>query len=158
MLWSLHLIMRRDYPSYSVSEVRYFHLFSLTNCPIAFPDICSWNRCSADSALSIGTDPTVVEDAVKYIIFLVDADRLFDTALGMYDFNLVLMIAQRAQKVCSHLYVSYRKHADFSLLFCFCRAFASRLMWCGIGVYIGSEGVPSFPSRITRVGSTLSEI
>ncbi|RDB24885.1 Elongator complex protein 1 [Hypsizygus marmoreus] len=43
-------------------------------------------------------DSDVVEDAVKYIIFLVDADRLFDTALGMYDFSLVLMIAQHAQK------------------------------------------------------------
>ena len=45
------------------------------------------------------SNPDVVEDAVKYIIFLVDADRLFDTALGMYDFSLVLMIAQHAQKV-----------------------------------------------------------
>lgn len=44
--------------------------------------------------------PDIVEDAVKYIIFLVDADRLFDTALGMYDFSLVLMVAQHAQKVC----------------------------------------------------------
>ena len=45
------------------------------------------------------SEPDLVEDAVKYIIFLVDADRLFDTALGMYDFSLVLMIAQHAQKV-----------------------------------------------------------
>ncbi|KAJ7099343.1 pol II transcription elongation factor [Mycena belliarum] len=44
------------------------------------------------------SDPHLVEAAVKYIIFLVDADRLFDTALGMYDFSLVLMIAQHAQK------------------------------------------------------------
>ncbi|TFK44978.1 IKI3 family-domain-containing protein [Crucibulum laeve] len=44
------------------------------------------------------SDPNLVEDAVKYIIFLVDADRLFNTALGMYDFSLVLMIAQHAQK------------------------------------------------------------
>lgn len=36
---------------------------------------------------------------MKYIIFLVDAVSLFDTALGMYDFALVLMIAQHAQKV-----------------------------------------------------------
>ncbi|GLB37914.1 hypothetical protein LshimejAT787_0409650 [Lyophyllum shimeji] len=42
--------------------------------------------------------PEIVEDAVKYIIFLVDANSLFDTALGMYDFSLVLMIAQHAQK------------------------------------------------------------
>ncbi|KIY46095.1 IkappaB kinase complex, IKAP component [Fistulina hepatica ATCC 64428] len=42
--------------------------------------------------------PSIVEDAVKYIIFLVDSDKLFDTALGMYDFSLVLMIAQHSQK------------------------------------------------------------
>lgn len=44
------------------------------------------------------TDPTLVEDAVKYIIFLVDADKLFDTALGMYDFSLVLLVAQHSPK------------------------------------------------------------
>ncbi|KIJ66069.1 hypothetical protein HYDPIDRAFT_174791 [Hydnomerulius pinastri MD-312] len=44
------------------------------------------------------SQPDLVEDAVKYIIFLVDADKLFDTALGMYDFSLVLMVAQHAQK------------------------------------------------------------
>ncbi|KAK0226513.1 pol II transcription elongation factor [Armillaria fumosa] len=43
-------------------------------------------------------NPELVEDAVKYIIFLVDADKLFDTALGVYDFSLVLMIAQHSQK------------------------------------------------------------
>ena len=48
----------------------------------------------------IDSNPDIVEYAVKYIIFLVYADRLFDTALGMYDFSLVLMIAQHAQKVC----------------------------------------------------------
>jgi len=40
-----------------------------------------------------------VEDAVKYIIFLVDADTLFDTALAMYDFPLTLLIAQHSQRV-----------------------------------------------------------
>lgn len=56
-----------------------------------------------ESALSVllrlrETEPTLVEDAAKYIIFLVDAERLFDTALGMYDFSLVLLIAQFSQK------------------------------------------------------------
>lgn len=46
------------------------------------------------------TNPTVVEDAIKYIIFLTDVNRLFDVALGMYDFQLVLMVAQYSQKVC----------------------------------------------------------
>ena len=58
------------------------------------------NRFHAQSFCTVAeVDPDLVEDAVKYIIFLVDADRLFDTALGMYDFSLVLMIAQHAQKV-----------------------------------------------------------
>ncbi|KIK60852.1 hypothetical protein GYMLUDRAFT_244010 [Collybiopsis luxurians FD-317 M1] len=56
-----------------------------------------------ESALALllrlkGAEPALVEDAVKYIIFLVDANKLFDTALGMYDFELVLMVAQHAQK------------------------------------------------------------
>ncbi|KZO97412.1 IkappaB kinase complex, IKAP component [Calocera viscosa TUFC12733] len=43
-------------------------------------------------------NPEIVEEAIKYIIFLVDVDRLFNLALGMYDFSLVLMIAQHSQK------------------------------------------------------------
>ena len=48
------------------------------------------------------SEPQLVEDAVKYVIFLVDADKLFDTALGMYDFSIVLMIAQHSQRVCHY--------------------------------------------------------
>ncbi|BGP42072.1 Putative elongator complex protein 1 [Rhodotorula kratochvilovae] len=43
-------------------------------------------------------DADRAEDAVKYIIFLSDANKLFDLALGMYDFPLVLMLAQQSQK------------------------------------------------------------
>ncbi len=39
-----------------------------------------------------------MEDAIKYIIFLSDVDKLYDVALGMYNFQLVLMIAQYSQK------------------------------------------------------------
>ncbi|EIW65854.1 hypothetical protein TREMEDRAFT_46085 [Tremella mesenterica DSM 1558] len=42
--------------------------------------------------------PDVVEDAIKYIIFLSDVNKLYDVALGMYNFQLVLMIAQYSQK------------------------------------------------------------
>ena len=40
------------------------------------------------------------EEAIKYTLFLVDVNQLFDVALGMYDFDLVLMVAERSQKVC----------------------------------------------------------
>ena len=59
---------------------------------------CFSETCGRSRAF-IESDPDLVEEAVKYIIFLVDANSLFDTALGMYDFVLVLMIAQHSQKV-----------------------------------------------------------
>lgn len=43
-------------------------------------------------------DHELAEAAVKYIIFLADADKLFGVALGMYDFPLTLMVAQHAQR------------------------------------------------------------
>lgn len=53
----------------------------------------------SDNAMLLALDPTASEDAIRYIIFLVDANRLYDVALGMYDFELVLSIAQNSQKV-----------------------------------------------------------
>jgi len=42
--------------------------------------------------------PSIVEEAIKYIIFLSNVNQLYNVALGMYDFQLVLMIAQYSQK------------------------------------------------------------
>jgi len=66
---------------------------------------------------NIETDPSIVEEAVKYIIFLVDANQLFDTALGMYDFSLVIMIAQHAQKVGLILFLRYDGLSQFISIF-----------------------------------------
>ncbi|XP_043471428.1 putative elongator complex protein 1 [Leptopilina heterotoma] len=38
------------------------------------------------------------EEALKYLLYLVDVNVLFDTALGMYDFELTMFIAQKSQK------------------------------------------------------------
>lgn len=40
-----------------------------------------------------------MEEAIKYIIFLSNVNQLYDVALGMYNFQLVLMVAQYSQKV-----------------------------------------------------------
>ena len=47
----------------------------------------------------VAINADAAEDAIKYIIFLADANKLFDVALGMYDFELVLAVAQNSQKV-----------------------------------------------------------
>ncbi len=41
---------------------------------------------------------SVLDEAVKYIVFLADAELLYDVALGMYDFTLALMLAQHAPR------------------------------------------------------------
>ncbi|KAL2852834.1 IKI3 family-domain-containing protein [Aspergillus pseudoustus] len=38
------------------------------------------------------------EDAVEHMCFLTDANRLYDTALGLYDLELTLLVAQQAQR------------------------------------------------------------
>ena len=40
-----------------------------------------------------------MDKALKYLIMLVDVNGLFDVALGTYDFKLVLMVAEKSQKV-----------------------------------------------------------
>ena len=47
------------------------------------------------------TEPGFVtsEEALKYVLFLVDVNQMYDVALGMYDFELVLMVAEKSQKV-----------------------------------------------------------
>jgi hypothetical protein len=45
-----------------------------------------------------GVTPMVSSaEALKFVIFLADADVLFDCALGLYDVDLVLMVAQYSQ-------------------------------------------------------------
>ncbi|XP_059055717.1 elongator complex protein 1 isoform X2 [Achroia grisella] len=43
--------------------------------------------------LCVGSD-----EALKYLLYMVDVNRLFDVALGMYDFDLVLLVATKSQK------------------------------------------------------------
>uniref|UniRef100_A0A1B0D704 Uncharacterized protein n=1 Tax=Phlebotomus papatasi TaxID=29031 RepID=A0A1B0D704_PHLPP len=38
------------------------------------------------------------EDALNYLLYLVDVNKLYDIALGMYDFKLVLFVAEKSQK------------------------------------------------------------
>lgn len=38
------------------------------------------------------------EKALKYLTFLIDVNVLYDIALGMYDFDLVVLVAQKSQK------------------------------------------------------------
>ena len=41
----------------------------------------------------------LAEAALKFALFLVDVNQLYDVALGTYDFQLVIMVAEKSQKV-----------------------------------------------------------
>ncbi|XP_072752046.1 putative elongator complex protein 1 [Anoplolepis gracilipes] len=42
--------------------------------------------------------PTSAEDALKYLLHFVNIDILYDTALGMYDFELTMFVASKSSK------------------------------------------------------------
>ncbi|XP_076625115.1 elongator complex protein 1 [Colletes latitarsis] len=44
------------------------------------------------------TDCITSDEALKYLLYIVDINVLFDTALGMYDFDLTMFIASKSQK------------------------------------------------------------
>jgi elongator complex protein 1 len=41
---------------------------------------------------------STADEALKYLLYLVDVNELYNVALGMYDFDLVLFVAERSQK------------------------------------------------------------
>ena len=45
-----------------------------------------------------GSSHSSAEEALKYLLFLVDVNDLYNVALGTYDFQLVLMVAEKSQK------------------------------------------------------------
>ncbi|XP_075904166.1 elongator complex protein 1 isoform X2 [Nelusetta ayraudi] len=45
-----------------------------------------------------GSDAVSAEEALKYLLFLVNVNDLYEHSLGTYDFDLVLMVAEKSQK------------------------------------------------------------
>ena len=60
----------------------------------------------------------VAEEALKYLLFLVDVNEMYDIALGTYDFDLVLMVAEKSQKVCTNTLFDTCDTINFSLWKC----------------------------------------
>lgn len=59
---------------------------------VLFPHTLTANAPSDPDAVS-------AEEALKYLLLLVDVNELYDQSLGTYDFDLVLMVAEKSQKV-----------------------------------------------------------
>merc|ERR1712233_109172 len=41
---------------------------------------------------------TKTDEALKFLLYMVDVNVLYDVALGTYDFDLVMMVAEKSQK------------------------------------------------------------
>ncbi len=41
---------------------------------------------------------SIADDGLRHLLYLVDVNQLFDIALGTYDFNIVIMVAEKSQK------------------------------------------------------------
>jgi len=53
-------------------------------------------RCAKSSKEK---DLVLAEEAIQHVCFLSDVNKLYDNALGLYDLELTLMVAQQSQKV-----------------------------------------------------------
>ncbi|XP_068740348.1 elongator complex protein 1-like [Montipora capricornis] len=53
---------------------------------------------ASNPVIANDTECVTSEEALKYVLLLVDVNQMYDIALGMYDFELVLMVAEKSQK------------------------------------------------------------
>ncbi|KZF25746.1 IkappaB kinase complex, IKAP component [Xylona heveae TC161] len=58
--------------------------------------------------------PELAEKAVEHICFLADVNRLYDNALGLYDLELALLVAQQSQKDPREYLPFLQKHQEMS--------------------------------------------
>lgn len=56
-------------------------------------------KCNeSETSTEAEVENVTADDALKYLLYLVNVDELFNVALGMYDFDLVLFVARKSQK------------------------------------------------------------
>ena len=72
-----------------------------------FQNVVTAHVCKAPPDLDAGLtqiaglrskNPDLVDAAIEHICFLADVNRLYDNALGLYDLELALLVAQQSQK------------------------------------------------------------
>lgn len=57
-----------------------------------------WEEKKRESSVNNDSPAVGAEEALKYLLYLVDVNELYNVALGTYDFGLVLFVAQKSQK------------------------------------------------------------
>lgn len=89
-------------PSLPLPEpTTYCFLASLLPPPLPLPSPLPFPPPSIlDHPTATGSSPAVTADeALRYILYLTDVNDLYNAALGTYDFDLVLLVAEKSQKV-----------------------------------------------------------
>lgn len=114
-------------------------------------------------------------DALKYLLFLVDVNEMFDVALGTYDFDLVLMVAEKSQKVnigilWIHINTTVIKMYQYFYqnnflagngVHCFYVSTGTGfevILNCMVLNILGSKGVHSIPEQSEETGGILSTL
>ncbi|XP_071964263.1 elongator complex protein 1-like [Antedon mediterranea] len=83
-----------------INPEKYLLSILTTHIKKTTPELETALRCVLDlrSNQSSNHEQPTPDQALKYIMYLVDVNKLFDLALGTYDFDLVLMVAAKSQK------------------------------------------------------------
>lgn len=81
---------------------RWAHLRSIDDLSVCTRSVSSLSALCVHSYLENppkAPGAVSAEEALKYLLFLVNVNDLYDYSLGTYDFDLVLMVAEKSQKV-----------------------------------------------------------
>lgn len=81
-----------------VRNICYFVILVMLLCVWVFPPNVLYSDTLTGNAPLV-PDAVSAEEALQYLLLLVDVNELYDHSLGTYDFDLVLMVAEKSQKV-----------------------------------------------------------
>jgi hypothetical protein len=81
-----------------IKQLRQAELVSLATVQVVDLDAVSGDADSNSASAAAAAKKISADKALEYVIFLADVNLLYDIALGMYDYDLAVMVAQKSSK------------------------------------------------------------
>jgi hypothetical protein len=112
------------------------------------------SKCYSDAGLE-----QLCSEGLRFILYSVDVNVLFDLALGTYDFDLVLMVAEKSQKdpKASGLEIRSLQKVDITAVNCSGAAFITQEQIESANAFVTAKGVSTRQHDQTSASAFRSE-
>ena len=81
-----------------MSDQKEHYILPIISCYIKSSKSKVDNALQEVKTLKDSGKDSIADSALNFILLLVNVNELFDVALGLYDFDLVLFVAEKSQK------------------------------------------------------------